>query len=315
MTKEELEERKQLEEKVLQNIRRMQNASVRSHPGIYIREIGQYFDFLSKNLSFPSLGADLPYDMLALFESTWYSLENLLADHDEKALSKVQTIVSSSGVLDLFAMLAVLTPNGGLLRYRTNSFLRTVAYSIPTAFLKSPSRKNRNELINSDKVLEVKTALFRIASIVRSIETDSADEGEFEIGQDFRTRFDPDLINKDRVLALISLFKMEMNAAPQNGDTALLLEKIDIIEREVRKKSGTKWGKVLALLLVIYGFASDVKSLNPEIYQKATEIVSTIISIVTQGGQVDRVSAINGPSERLMLEPFIDPEDESSGSK
>lgn len=69
---------------------------------------------------------------------------------------------------------------------------------------------------------------------------------------------------------------------------------------------------MLATFFLLYGFVSDLKNLNPGIYDKAESIISVVITTVSAEGQVDRVSSLENfylteKSSVPEIPPFIIP--------
>jgi len=299
------------ESKIINNINMMLNYRRQENAHMYLKEIAEYYEYLSENLDFPSLGSDINFKLITSFESIWYILQYCLKDDDPKTLKTIEDIFKESNMFNFFSILAVLIPNNGLLRYRRRKLFRSISFTVPSIILNIKDNNAENNVINSDTVLGIKAAIFRVANIVRTINSDDFSE-DIGLDRDIKTRYNPELIDKEKILALLELLKNNIISISETEDTKILLSKIDIIEIEVKKKQNIKWGKVFALIFTIFGFVSNMKTIFPEQYDNAFYLLSRIITTVTNEGQVDRVNSnktyyVVDETKINEIEPFILP--------
>jgi hypothetical protein len=300
----------EIESKIIQNIQMMLSYKRQENALLYLKEIAEYYGYLSENLDFPSLGSDLNFKLITSFESIWYILQYYLKDIDPLLLKTIEDIFQRSNIFNFFSLLAILIPNNGLIRYRRRKLFQSISFSIPS-ILTINNDNTENNTINSDTVLSIKAAIFRVASIVNTISIDDYSE-DIGLDKNIKTRYNPELIDKEKILVLLELLKNNIISISETEDTKILITKIEIIENEIKKKQNIKWGKVFALIFVIFGFISNMKTIFPEQYDKAFYSLSRIITTITNEGQVDRLNNnknyyIAEETKINEIEPFILP--------
>ena len=109
----------------------------------------------------------------------------------------------------------------------------------------------------------------------------------------FKSSYNPDLINKAKVSALVGVLISQISDLPQDANTELLLNKLESIESEV-KKSKPHWGLIFSTLFVIFGFTADLKTLNPDVYERPLQTIETILFTVHEEGKVETNRKVAG---------------------
>jgi hypothetical protein len=298
------------EKKIIDNINMMLNFKRQENASLYLKEIAEYYDYLSENLNFPSLGSDLNFKLITCFESVWYTLQYYLKDIDLRTLTIIEEIFNKTNMLNFFSILAILIPNNGLVRYRRRKLFKSISFSVPSIFTINDNSNGQN-IINSDTVLNIKAAIFRVANIVQTVSSEDFSE-DIGLDKNIKTRYNPELIDKVKFLVLLELLKNSIISIPETEDTKILLNKIDIIEKEIKKKQNIKWGTVFAVIFSIFGFISSMRTIFPEQYDKAFYHLSRIITTIADEGQVNRESInktyyLSDESKINKTEPFILP--------
>ena len=216
------------EARLVSNIKMMGTYKRFENAEMHLPEISEYYRYLSENLTFPLLGSDLPIDFITSFESVWYILQYYLKSIDANALKSIEEILIKSNALEIFSILAVLLPNNELRRYRRKSIFSSISYSIPSLGLNvelgSDSSKS---IIDSEVVLKIKASIFRITSIINNVSVNDYSD-DLTVDESIKTRFNPELIDKDKLIALLSLLKSNISSLPETKDTKVLLSKMRI---------------------------------------------------------------------------------------
>jgi hypothetical protein len=142
--------------------------------------------------------------------------------------------------------------------------------------------------------LDTKIALKRLSQVVKfsasKVDDSWAGSSSFD---EFKSSYDPDLINKAKMSALISLLKSQISQLPQDANTELLLAKIDSIDNEIRKPN-PHWGIIFSTLFVLFGFTADLKTLDPDVYEKPFETIETILQTAHKEGMVETQRKTSG---------------------
>lgn len=215
------------EARLVSNIKMMGTYKRFENAEMHLPEISEYYRYLSENLTFPLLGSDLPIDFITSFESVWYILQYYLKSIDANALKSIEEILIKSNALEIFSILAVLLPNNELRRYRRKSIFSSISYSIPSLGLNvelgSDSSKS---IIDSEVVLKIKASIFRITSIINNVSVNDYSD-DLTVDESIKTRFNPELIDKDKLIALLSLLKSNISSLPETKDTKVLLSKMN----------------------------------------------------------------------------------------
>src|SRR5690606_8754863 len=94
----------------------------------------------------------------------------------------------------------------------------------------------KNQDINNGELFDVKMALNRLSQIVKYVSSKEISYIKSEYN-DFSEHYNFDLIDKEKIIALISLLKIELKSKGEdNPKIKKLLDKVDAVEKEIRKK-------------------------------------------------------------------------------
>src|ERR1035437_4233583 len=88
--------------------------------------------------------------------------------------------------------------------------------------------------LSLENLFKAKLALSRLAQIVKyasTIEVVDNDAGFY----DLKDHYDPDLIQKAKVVALVNLVRIQVDTLPDKDVARRIIDRIDRIEKEVRK--------------------------------------------------------------------------------
>ena len=100
-----------------------------------------------------------------------------------------------------------------------------------------------------------------------------------------KDHYDPDLISRNKLLALFHILQVEVAELPEGSTKKILLTKLEAIEAELRKPK-IKWGTIIMSFFVLFGFLADLKTLSPATYDKSYRVISEIISVMHMEGSV-----------------------------
>lgn len=261
-----------------------------------LKSIGDYYEFLALNLSRRNKLQNIPYELVSLFESVNLTMLDYLEYYPGNIKNQVTEIVEKNQLCEFFAEVSIVAAQSDgyqSLIYQPRSPFEIFA----RAFTFRPFEDDTQ--LSNNRILKVKTALTRLAQIIKY---SSAKETHYIRSDfnEFQEHFNFELIDKEKVVALISLLKSELKTKDAKDlRIQKLIDKVDSVEREVRKKSRINWSCVVTTIFVVYGFLADFKTLSPNQYDRAHKIAEQIMQVLHYEPQVDKSNNINpfGDSE------------------
>jgi hypothetical protein len=106
-----------------------------------------------------------------------------------------------------------------------------------------------------------------------SLDTGASDD----VAGNLEDHYNPGLIDRHRLLALLNLLRSELNGLPPTSPARRLLPKIDAIEIDLRRNR-VKWGRVIAGAFVVFSFLADLHELAPDAYGQAFRVAQALIA-------------------------------------
>ncbi|MFT6908738.1 MAG: hypothetical protein ACJAS1_005442 [Oleiphilaceae bacterium] len=270
--------------------------------------LADYYQLLSDKVIPSEFYIDVKEEFLLCFESLYLWLHEKLTLLSPSIKTQIEDIFTSKNLCEIFAILSSISPRD------IRRFNRNKSFGVFGSILSSKVGVNINdhqaELISSRNILDTKVALTRLAQVVRfsasKVNDISFGSSNFD---EFKSSYDPDLINKAKMSALVGILKSQITDLPQDKNTELLLEKLEEIESEV-KKNKPHWGLIFSTIFVIFGFTADLKTLSPDVYTKPLQTIENILFTAHEEGKVEQ----NKSSLKLLgekpSEPFSPSNDE-----
>jgi hypothetical protein len=263
-------------------------------------KLADYYQYLSSCIQPDEYFIDADKELILNFEALYLWLHERTSILSSSIKEQIENIFKDKNLCEIFAILTSISPKD-IRRINRNRSLGAFG-NIFAAKLSVDLNDKQAELVTSRNILDTKVALVRLAQVVRfsasKINDYSMGSSNFE---DFKSSYNPDLINKVKVSALVGVLKSQISDLPQDENTELLLEKLESIEIEI-KKSKPHWGLIFSTLFVIFGFTADLKTLSPDIYEKPLQTIETILFTVHEEGKVETsrktASLLSAPDEK-----------------
>jgi hypothetical protein len=249
-----------------------------------LTDIANFFSFLSERILPNRLTVDVDPDLLERFEPVYLLLLDKLSLYPPSIRSQAEDIVGQANVCNLMAIAGVFR-RAGSRRIRVGGIWRSFLQYISIDVGVKVTLDNSTTLhVNSDTLFRLKVALTRLAGIVRyasSLQFVDYDETFHK----FKRNYDPDLVDRSKLLALLNILRMDINAHPTSEEKDMLLSKLEHIEQELKRQK-VRWGVVITSFFILFGFLADLKTLKPNIYDKPHAVVQQILSVLHGDGLV-----------------------------
>jgi hypothetical protein len=250
-----------------------------------LRKLSEYASYLSEHIDYETINIDVDKELLDLFESVVLWLSDKLYPYPEFIRNDIFSIIHENRLRDVVSIIANLSKRHlYLLRRKKSAF--GLFFAVSSMFLKIDESKIGIDFISPEILFKAKVALNRIAQILKyaaTLEVESYDE-EYE---DFSNNYNPNLVDKHKILALINVLRVQINKIPNNKNTKLILEKLDKIEKEL-KKPKIRWGLIISGFFILFGFIADLKTLEPHIYEAPQKVVEQILNVIHRDGCVQQ---------------------------
>lgn len=280
--------------------------------------VSKYYLYMSESIASEKILINCDKDLLISFEAIYLWLQEKLSYLPSHLNEQVKTIFSDAKLCDLFAILSSL--GNDEIKYINRRRRINSSFGIMTSLFSSLSHSEVEELqlVSQSSLLNAKIALTRLHQVTKFSASKIEREFYSNDGLDaFSSRYNPEIINKSRIVALVNLLKSQYEEVEQNDDTKLILEKLEKVEEEINKRK-PHWGLIFSTIFVIFGFTADLKTLSPEIYTKPLKTIESILIYLHEEGQVENNTLLKLQDEkkkpipdRLALFKREDPEIET----
>lgn len=241
-----------------------------------LRHVAEYVEYLADSISPAELSTSAPKDLLSCFESVFLWVQQTLTAYPDAVREQVASIVTTNDLCQLFAILADLDEST-LSRLR-RSRLSRLQFRIFAAIgleLEPPEPYiplSRKRLYDARLALRRAAQILTYASSLRILPSDDLTSGLEE-------HYDPSLIDRHRILALLHVLRSGINALPPDSPAHQLSAKLDDLETELGRPR-IRWGTVIAYAFVVFGFLSDLHTVSPSTYDALFRTASAILHVL-----------------------------------
>ncbi len=252
-----------------------------------LRYVSEYFGYLADAIDYERFSINADKELVDSFESIYLWLQDELLYYPESIRNQVIEIVKNKELCEIFAIISNLSKEDLVKIWKRKKFkhnpILLLLLMFNRSFVLPPGDK---EYITSTKLFDAKMGLRRLSQIVKFTSSQKLFDYD-ENFKDFKSNYDPNLINKNKIVTLINLLRVEAANIPDEENKKKLFEKLDNLESEV-KRPKVRWAIVITGFFVIFGFLSDLKTLNPTMYERSLKIAESIISVLHQDGLVQK---------------------------
>lgn len=250
-----------------------------------LKDIADFYSFIAERINPRTFTIEVRPDLIQCFESVYLLLLDKIRIYPDTIQSQITTITRENHICDIMAVAGSIDSKD-LTRIKfTNSFQAFVGF-LPFWGNKFSIGIDNDKYIDITKksLFKLKVSLNRLSSILTyaaSIKLIDYDESFYK----FKKNYDPDLIDKSKLLAFINILRVQINNNPDSKEKDIILDKLENIETELRR-SKARWGIIITGFFILFGFIADLKTIKPDIYQEPYAIVQKVIATMHNDGVV-----------------------------
>lgn len=291
MTEEELEKLREGISRTLEG---------RDYPSVKDKmlTVSAYYRYMSTSITSEEILIDCDRDLLSNFEAVYLWLIEQVVYLPVHLKNQVEGIFNEAKLCELFAILSSLSDKEIWTINRRRRFNGSFSLLSSLFKFKNYSELEKSQLVSTTHLVNAKVALTRLSQVTKFSASKFDDDFYAVDGfEEFSSRYNPEIINKARVVALVNLLKSQFQDIEESKDTKLILEKLEQVEKEINKRR-PHWGLIFSTIFVLFGFTADLKTLNPGVYAKPLETIEAILFNLHEDGQVEKSF-----SKRLPINP------------
>lgn len=255
-------------------------------PSYDIETIKDYLDFINNNIHYNTGKIDVDQSLIGQFESICLILQDRLLLYPDPIRSKVLEIIKDEELTQFFGLLSTLTESERLKLKSSSTF-----HLIDKLLFRFFGFDRHSKILffgklGKEHLLGIKVSLNRISQILKYASTIAL--LDYDTGQsEFKEHYDPDLVDKPKVIALINILRIQTKNIPDQDIKDRINERVDQLEKEIQKIK-PRWGLIIAGFFILFGFIADMKTIYPNIYNELHKTVNNIVIILHEEGQTHK---------------------------
>ncbi|WP_289032224.1 hypothetical protein [uncultured Paraglaciecola sp.] len=250
--------------------------------------VSSYYRYMSTSIASDEILIDCDRELLSNFEAVYLWLIEQLVYLPAHLKNQVENIFQEAKLCELFAILSSLSDKEIWTINRRRRLSSSMGIFASFFKIRNYSELEESQLVSTTHLVNAKIALTRLSQVTRFSASKFDDDFYAVDGfEEFSSRYNPEIINKARIVALVNLLKSQFHEIEENDDTKLILEKLEAVEKEINKRK-PHWGLIFSTVFVIFGFTADLKTLNPDAYKKPLETIEAILYNLHEDGQVEK---------------------------
>lgn len=250
--------------------------------------VSNYYRYMSTSIASDEILIDCDRELLSNFEAVYLWLIEQLVYLPAHLKEQVENMFQEAKLCELFAILSSLSDKEIWAINRRRRLNSSMGIFASIFKLRSFSELEESQLVSTTHLVNAKVALARLSQVTKFSASKFDDDFYAVDGfEEFSSRYNPEIINRARIVALVNLLKSQFQEIEASDDTKLILGKLEEIEKEINKRK-PHWGLIFSTVFVIFGFTADLKTLNPAIYTKPLETIEAILYNLHEDGQVEK---------------------------
>lgn len=248
-----------------------------------LRYISQYYSYLADSIDYQKFIINADSELIESFESVYLWLKEKLLLYPDSIRHQVEEIFEEKKLCEIFAIISNLDQSH-VKEIKLNRFLKRLPKFYSLLGIKFAIPSSDLEFINIKNLFEVKMSLKRISQILKYARTINISDYD-ESFNDFRTHYDPNIINKNKIFTLINYFRVQLEHIPDENQRKIISDKIDSLEAELRRPK-VRWAVIFTGFFILFGFLADLKTLDSDVYTEPLKTIERIISVLHNDGKV-----------------------------
>ena len=267
-----------------------------------ISQISEYYGYLANALDHRRVSIDADPELIQRFESVFLWLQDRLVVYPDSIRRQIAKIEQDNFLCELFTILSVLSPE------ERNNFPRRSPFFLAFYSFWRIDQSDGLEQLTRSRVLGAKMALTQLSQVLEFATSIKVVDYDETFG-DFKDNFDPNLIEKTKLLALVNYLHTQANSISDEAVRTQLTGKISDLEKEIRKPK-VRWGAVITGFFILFGFLANLKTMHPTIYDRPLQTVESILLVLHKD------SLVSSNEQHLLSEGEpLENEEEKEGSE
>lgn len=282
--------------------------SPRSEYKYEVESYARVFKYLASSIDYKKRLIHANIKVLMSFESIYLAVCDLLQSYPQDLRKQIDEIIISENLIKIIAYVANTSEEDKVYIAKRN-LLMDVLDAIPIGMKMNSDVETIR--LSSTRLFNMKIAFNRIKQILEYATTIKTHRNE-EIIDEFRDRYNPDLINKNNIVSLLGVAKVQLSLLPNTNDKSRLERKVRQLENEINNPK-TNWVSLISSAFVVFGFVADLKSVEPNVYDNIYSTISQIIQTMHYGGMASSgdltkrlPNKTNGSADSIDVRLFYD---------
>jgi len=250
-----------------------------------LKDIAEYFSFIAERINPKNYTIEVRSDLIQCFESVYLLLLDKIRIFPDTIQNQIMNIMKENHICDIMAIAGSLDRKD-ISQIKFTDTFQSLLGLVPFWGKKFSISIDNDKYIDITKksLFNLKVSLNRLSSILNyaaSIKLLDYDESFYK----FKNNYDPDLIDKSKLLTFINILRVQINNSPDSKEKDIILDKLENIETELRRPKA-RWGIIFTGFFILFGFLADLKTIKPDIYQDLYATVQKIIATMHNDGIV-----------------------------
>lgn len=254
-------------------------------------DLARYMDYLSERIDYRRARINAPSDIVRSFESTVLLMRDRLEIFPADVKSQVENLLMDRSLSTTLGTLGALdeVDADSVSKNARRGIIPTILRVFSSlANIHVLQRVDAEELGLTPKVLlDARKRLTNLAQVAKFASTLDVARTD-NLNEDYSDQFNTDRIDKDKVRSLVTTLMDQVSELPNSNHREKLLQSIKRLEKEVCRRR-PRWTKIAGQLLILMSVLANLKTLAPDIFEKAFHTVETIVKVIQREGQVNHV--------------------------
>lgn len=249
-----------------------------------VRRSASVFRFVSSRLDPRSRTLDVPDEVATRFESVCLWVRKILPQLAPEVQEQAKKLIEDTNAEHTILAIHTLgDEHRRRLRFKQSA---SIAAALANMFgmFKIGIDDSTAAMLREEQLQSTKIALGRLAAM---LDYAANDLNEIEDLDDlyFRKHYDPQRVDRIRVITLLQTLKSQLEALPENDVRNRLIANVEELTREVQRPR-PRWRSFLGKAIILLAVVADIKTMHPELGSDILRTIDVVIQVVVTGCQV-----------------------------